>query len=238
MSKTFHLAIAPVVLLLAACSSGDEAEEPDTAIDAASREALDEDLASDPDLARSNEGNAALSASGNGSVPRIDTSREAMNAAQARALEMVGGAQALRRAAPPRELGRSEPVTAAMRQAALAVVEPGGQDCAAKVTYTASWAAKLPGAFPVYPRGATQEAAGTDEGACNLRVVTFRTPVPLDDVLAFYNTRAQANGFVSEHVRASGDNVLSGTKGRSAFVVYGRRMDGGLTEIDLVTSMQ
>ena len=129
-------------------------------------------------------------------------------------------------------------VTAAMRQAARAAVAPGGQDCAGRVDYTTAWAAKLPAAFPVYPRANTQEAAGTDEGACSLRIVTFRTPVPLGDVLAFYSTRAQAAGFNAEHVRASGDNIISGVKGQSAYVVYGRTLPEGLTEIDLVTSMQ
>ena len=48
-----------------------------------------------------------------------------------------------------------------------------------------------------------------------LRVVSFYTPVPLDEVLAFYNTRALAAGFNTEHVKAAGDNILSGTKGEA-----------------------
>ncbi|GMM94079.1 hypothetical protein [Qipengyuania sp. MTN3-11] len=237
MRLSLILAAAPLALL-AACSGGDDAADQDAAIDPATGEALSEDLASDPDLARGSEGNAALGGSGSGSLPRIDTSPEAIEAARDRAYEMIGGEDALRRPGQPRELAGTDNVTAAMRQAAQAAVEPGGQDCAARVGYTTAWAAKLPGAFPVYPRASTQEAAGTDEGACNLRIVTFRTPVPLDEVLAFYTTRAQAAGFGSEYVRASGDNILSGTKGRSAYVVYGRRLPEGLTEIDLVTSMQ
>lgn len=236
-----HSLVAAVLLpatLLAACSRSDDAETADAEMDEGSSQALNEDLASDPDLARNSEANAALSGSSSGSVPAIDTSPEAVQAARGRALEMVGGEGSLRRPAEPRLLSGSDNVTTAMRQAARAAVAPGGQDCASKVGYSNAWAAKLPGAFPVYPRANTQEAAGTDEGACNLRIVTFRTPVPLDDVLAFYTTRAQSAGFGSEHVRASGDNVLSGTKGRSAYVVYGRRLPSGVTEIDLVTSIQ
>ena len=105
-----------------------------------------------------------------------------------------------------------------------------------KVEYTSAWAAKLPAAFPVYPRGNTQEAAGTDEGACALRVVSFVTPVALDEVLAFYNTRAKSAGYSVEHVTSAGDNILSGTKGKAAYVVYGRRLPQGVTEIDLVTT--
>ena len=38
------------------------------------------------------------------------------------------------------------------------------------------------------------------------------------------------------HVTSAGDNVLSGTKGNSAYVIYGRRLQQGVTEIDLVTT--
>ncbi len=123
-----------------------------------------------------------------------------------------------------------------MQKAAQAAVAPGGTNCESRVEYTTAWAAKLPGTFPVYPRGNTQEAAGTDEGGCALRVVSFLTPVPLKDVLAFYHTRALASGYSAEHVKAGGDNILSGTSGENAFVVYGRRLPSGVTEIDLITS--
>ncbi|MBU0668938.1 MAG: hypothetical protein KKG32_02520, partial [Alphaproteobacteria bacterium] len=132
--------------------------------------------------------------------------------------------------------GAAQPVTPAMQKAAQAAVAPGGTNCESRIEYTTAWAAKLPGTFPVYPRGNTQEAAGTDEGGCALRVVSFLTPVPLNDVLAFYHTRALANGYSAEHVKAGGDNILSGISGENAFVIYGRRLPSGVTEIDLVTS--
>ncbi len=53
------------------------------------------------------------------------------------------------------------------------------------------WANRLPAAFPVYPRGAVQEAAGTDDDACALRVVNFQTGVSLDDVIDFYFSSAR-----------------------------------------------
>ncbi|KZY12784.1 hypothetical protein A3726_22195 [Erythrobacter sp. HI0037] len=123
-----------------------------------------------------------------------------------------------------------------MVAAARAAVSPGGENCGDKVEYTSSWAAKLPTAFPVYPRGNTQEAAGTDEGDCALRVVSFLTPVALEEVLAFYYTRARVAGYSAEHTKSAGDNILSGTKGKAAYVVYGRRLSQGVTEIDLVTT--
>ena len=230
------LSLALPLALLAACSNEPDGDTADGASDPASEQALNGDLMTDPDMAGNNEGDAALSGSGDGSVPAINTSPEAIAAARSRAAELVGGSNALRPAPAPRDLGAQATTTPAMQKAAQAAVSPGGGNCAERVEYSTAWAAKLPGAFPIYPRGNTQEAAGTDEGACALRVVSFRSPVPLDDVLAFYHTRALANGYSAEHVKAAGDNIISGTQGDAAFVVYGRRLPSGLTEIDLVTS--
>ena len=149
---------------------------------------------------------------------------------------MVGGASNLKPAPAARQLAADAPDTAGMVAAARALVQPGGTNCAQSAEYGSAWAAKLPSAFPVYPRGNTQEAAGTDEGECALRVVSFYTPVALDEVFAFYSTRARDAGYGVEHTRKEGDNILSGTKGDSAYVIYGRRLDQGVTQIDLVTS--
>ena len=230
------LSLALPLALLAACSNEPDGDTPGGASDPASEQALNGDLMTDPDMAGNNEGDAALSGSGDGSVPAINTSPEAIAAARSRAAELVGGSNALRSAPAPRDLGAQATTTPAMQKAAQAAISPSGGNCAERVEYSTAWAAKLPGAFPVYPRGNTQEAAGTDEGACALRVVSFRSPVPLEDVLAFYHTRALANGYSAEHVKAAGDNIISGTQGDAAFVVYGRRLPSGLTEIDLVTS--
>jgi hypothetical protein len=94
----------------------------------------------------------------------------------------------------------------------------------------------MPAAFPVYPRAATQEAAGSDEGRCRLRVVDFVTPVPLGDVMDFYFTRALAAGFSAERTLQDGDDVLAGRKGAAAYAVYARRLPSGNTQVDLVTS--
>ena len=94
----------------------------------------------------------------------------------------------------------------------------------------------MPDAFPVYPRGAVQEAAGTDAGGCALRVVNFQTPVPVSEVMDFYFTRAAAAGFSAQHVLQGGDNVLGGVGGRAAYTVYARKLPSGAAEVDLVTS--
>ena len=236
MRASFGLPCLSLALVLTACSSGDEAEQPREQLDPAMEAGLDQNLATDPDLSGSSDANAALASPADGALPDIDRRPEAVQAARDRAAELVGGRGALQPIPQAKAITARDGATQAMRRAALAAVKPGGADCASEVQYTTSWAARLPGAFPVYPRANTLEAAGTDEGACALRVVSFVTPVPLEEVLSFYHTRARANGYRTEHVEVAGDNVLSATKDDAALVVYGRRTDGGITEIDLVTS--
>ena len=235
MNRRLLVSLVPVALL-ASCGDTNEDEAAGDAMEPASEQALNDELSSDPDLAGRNEANAALSGTGNAAIPNIDKSPRAIEAARSRAAELVGGRSELVSPPTAKTLGDDNAPSAAMVAAARAAVSPGGENCGEKVDYTSAWAAKLTAAFPVYPRGNTQEAAGTDEGQCALRVVSFLTPVALEEVLAFYYTRARAAGYNAEHTKSAGDNILSGTKGRSAYVVYARRLPQGVTEIDLVTT--
>lgn len=234
--RTHTAAALASILVLGACSQSDTQGAPDGERDPAAEQALNDPLMTDPDLAGQNEGNAALSAGTDRSLPPENTTPEAIASARSEAAALVGGADALKPAPRAKKVEGDIPESAALTSAARAAITPGGANCAEQVRYSASWAAKLPAAFPVYPRGSTQEAAGTDRGECALRVVNFLTAVPLDDVLAFYHTRAKASGYSAEHIVKDGDNILSGTKGDAAFVVYGRRLRNKLTEIDLVTT--
>ena len=60
-------------------------------MNAASQGALNDNLATDPDMAGSNEAGAALSGTGNQNVPKVDTSPRAIEAARTRAAQLVGG---------------------------------------------------------------------------------------------------------------------------------------------------
>ena len=224
------------LMVLAACGSG--AEEPGAAgeMDPATQAALNDPIMVDPDLAGQNEANAALTGGTGASLPAEATTPAAIQGAREEAMALVGGSVNLKPAPKARVIAGAIPETAALTVATRAAVLPGGTDCAAGVEYSAAWAARLPAAFPVYPRGSTQEAAGSDKGPCSLRVVNFLTPVALDDVLSFYHSRAVSGGYTSEHLRVEGDNVISGTKGAASFVVYARKQANGLTDVDLITS--
>ena len=229
------VAVIAAVAMLSACGSNDTQAGGD-AMDPASEQALNDELMTDPDLATRNEAGAALSGTGNNAIPEIDKSTRAIEAARSRAVELVGGTANMKPAPAARQLAADAPDTKAMVAAAQSAVSPGGANCANSVEYGSTWAARLPAAFPVYPRGNTQEAAGTDQGECALRIVSFYTPVEVKDVFAFYASRATAAGFSVEHVVKDGSSILSGTKGKSALVVYGKRLPSDVTQIDLVTT--
>lgn len=113
----------------------------------------------------------------------------------------------------------------------------GGQDCQSQLRFSATWAARLPAAMPIYPNGRVSEAAGTDVPGCGMRIVSFTADAPLQTVLDWYHTRAVRGGYSSEHQLSGTDHVLAGARpsGDDAFyVILADR--GGRTAVDLVTS--
>ena len=219
----FSPVIVAACAVLAGCGSR---EEPVTFFredDPTLSGALGEPIMTDPDLAGMNRANSAASLpSQDGSLPTIDNGPEVIAAARSDALALVGGPGKMRQAPEPGEVAGSLP--------------GGNADCADRVRHTMQWAACMPVAFPVYPRGAVQEAAGTDASGCSLRVVNFVTPVPRGEVMDFYFTRARAAGFTAERVLQQGDDVLAGARGAATYAVYARRLPSGNTEVELVTT--
>lgn len=224
----------PLVLALSGCGDSKPADGAAGDQDPALTGALGDQIMVDPDLATQNRGNAALTGGGpaTGEIPNEKRTPEFIAAAKAEAAKLAGGAIQVAPAA-----GSAGEGSSAETVGQLADVLPGnGADCAAKVDYSAGWAVKLPQALPVYPRGHVQEAAGTDRDGCRLRVVNFLTPVGVEDVVNFYYTRARASGFDAEHRMEGGDHVLGGSKGSAAYMVHARKLENGLTEVDLVAN--
>ena len=107
------LAIAPIALV-AACNGGTDQAADGDAMDPASEQALNDELATDPDMAGRNEANAALSGTGNAAIPDIDKSPRAIEAARSRAAELVGGRSKLAAAPEARSLGENAAPSQAM----------------------------------------------------------------------------------------------------------------------------
>lgn len=224
-------------LTLAACSGERQADQAASDADPALTGALGDQIMVDPDLASQNRGNAALGGGGpaNGELPVQNRTPEAIAAAKAEAAKLAGGAV---QSAPSPSAGAAASNSAgSITAAAMAKQLPGAPaNCSDKVDYTAAWAAKLPSAMAIYPRGAVQEAAGTDKDGCRLRVVNFITPVEIKDVIDFYYTRSRKAGYSADYRLDGADHVLGGTKNAAAYVIYVRKLAGGLTEVDLVAN--
>ncbi|MCW3845920.1 hypothetical protein OF829_01610 [Sphingomonas sp. LB-2] len=110
--------------------------------------------------------------------------------------------------------------------------------CAANVQYGAGWAQRLPADLPLYPQARVTEAAGTDGGKCQLRVVSFSAAQPLNVMVDWYYTKAVRAGYTAEHQIDGEQHILGGTRDRDggAYVIYlTSRPDGG-TDIDLVAN--
>lgn len=229
---------APLALLLALAACGPQQAD-DGALanrDPAVAGALSDPIMADPGLTGQNQGNAALGGGGpaTGEIPPEKRGQEAVDAARADALTLLGGAKS----SAPTAQGQDEssPAAGAASAAALANALPFAAPCASKLSYTALWAAKLPPKLPVYPRAHVREAAGVDNAACHLRVVRFLTPVDSGDVLDFYYSSASAAGLPAQHRKAGPDDVLGGTKGAGNWQLFVRKRADGLTEADLVTA--
>lgn len=225
------------LMLLAGCGgSGDKAEKP-VERDPAVTGALGDQIMVDPELAGQNEADAGLSGQGATAVeiPAEQRSPEAIAAARREAEKLAGGAIEHAPAASPDGAGKLASAAATAAQVAAKGASGAGADCAGKVEYSARWATALPAPLAVYPRGAVQEAAGTDSDGCRLRVVTFHTPVPASDVIDFYYTRLRKAGFTAGHTSEGGDAVLGGGKSGQSYVIYARKLDNGLSEVDVVS---
>lgn len=231
------LAAVPA-LLVAGCGEANKETPAPQEGDPALSGALADEIMVDPDLAGENRANSAISTgTRSGALPQLDMSANAVSAARGEAVKLLGGTGALQKAPAAKEVKGGVSKDAALSAAARAAASPGGNaNCADKAEYTMAWASKLPAPFPVYPRGAVQEAAGTDAGGCALRVVNFQTGVPLDDVIDFYFSSARKHGYSAQRVRDGAEDILGGMKGTASYVVYARKLTSGATEVDLVVN--
>lgn len=223
------------MLPLAACGRGAEQADPRADRDPAVSGALADPIMADPDLASQNQGGAALSGGGpaSGEVPRLKQGADELAAAREAALALLDGkipaAPGAAATVPASKLDGAVTPQAMAEASGLA-----GKGCGERLAYSFAWAAKLPPLLAPYPRGHVRIAAGSDDPACKLRVVSYLTPVALSDVIDFHHARAAPLGV--QHRREGGDEVLIGGKGAARFALYARRGLDGFTQVDLVTS--
>jgi len=220
------------VALLAACG-GPEQDEAKPESDPALTGALEDEIMTDAEL--SGEAGAAAATADGIELPPELRSPEAIAAAKQEAAKKADGTL---QSAPQAASGRAASLVQGAATAARVVEQSklASTDCAARVNYSASWANRLPDALSVYPRGAVQEAAGSDEAGCAIAVVNFVTPVDVRDVIDYYYTRTRKAGYGAEYHVDGSEHVLGGKKGAKAYLVSVRKLENGLTGVDVIAS--
>ena len=221
--------------LLTACG-GDEPQKTEQLRDPAIVGALLEPLLTDPDLVGPSRNATLLSGGGpaEGGVPLFRRDDKEADRARSEAFSRMGGTIP---AAPRATAGDgNSPIASAATAAGVAAAVPFAARCAGSLSYSFIWAARLPDPLIVYPRAHAEEAAGTDAAGCKLRVVNFRSPVGVSDIIDFYHASAGRAGLSPKVSRAGEDQVVSGGKDSLSFAVHARRMADGMTEVDLITN--
>ncbi len=227
-------ALACGLLIVTACNqSGDEA--PPIDYDPIETQALNDPIMADPELSFANEGNMALTATDDHSLPPPVATRDAIFAATEEAAAMVGGVTAMI-ALPTPEVETDAPLSdAQLELTVLARRISGTRPCERYVRYDPIWAARMPEAVPIYPLGAVREGAGTDRDGCALRMASYTTPVSADDVATFLNTMAVRANYRTRLERHGAGRLLRGDKPGAAFALHVRRDDADITRVDMVT---
>ncbi|MFO1255880.1 MAG: hypothetical protein U1E37_09465 [Sphingomonadaceae bacterium] len=221
--------VLTLTIALAACSGGEAADggQRDSVVAAA----LDDPLLTDPDLTSQNRGNAALDGGlPDGAVPAFKRGDEEIAAARAEAERLLG--RTIPAAPDAVHSAKASRLAGAQTLQAIAAATAPGKACAERIEYGFAWAARLPAALPIYPRGHALVAGGSDQAGCQLRAVRFVTPVPVGDVLAFYHASASGAKLPVQHSREGDDDVLEG----AGFALFVRTRADGLTEADLIAN--
>jgi len=231
-----RLLLLVIPLLFSACTekAGNETRRAER--DPAVVGALADPIMADPDLTSQNRGNSVLQGGGPASaeLPPDKSGPEEADKARAAALALVGGRLAAL-PVPAAPLAASRLSGKLTAQAFAEALPELSQGCAARLEYGFIWAARMPAALPLYPRGHARQAAGSDDGTCRLRVVAYVTPVPANEVLAFHATTAGKAGLALAFRKEGGDAVLTGTGKALSFACFARAFDSDLTEVVLVT---
>lgn len=204
------------------------------AVDPYLARALNDPLMVDPDLAYSDEANAAITIGFDHALPSFKGSDEA--ASRARETARL----ALLETGPIAELPLAQsgpgPAPLVERFGVEAVLEGvnAPPECRKAIRGSFAIAASLPRIAAVMPHGMVRVAAGVDQPQCTLRLVRYVTPVAIEDALQYHHTVASREGFEPAYFEQPEASLIADRRG-TYFMVFARRTSGDLTAVDVVT---
>jgi len=224
-------------LALAACSKS----APDAAGDAAAiaedpviARALHDPLMSDPDLASRNEANAAIGFIDSDALPVLPAgSAEAQAAREALRLELLGTG-ALPELPPASEGEGGKPLGPMASAADLLGAVGAPARCAAALKEDFMLAATLPPVAAIPPGAMVVQAGGADAQGCALRIIRYRSPAPIVDLLQYHYARARRAGLTAVRYASPEDIIAAQGRGSQRLTVHIRPATGGLNGVDLI----
>lgn len=196
--------------------------------------ALHDPLMSDPDLASRNEANAALGFADSHALPVLPAgSGELQAAREALRLELLmAGAIPELPQAQEGEGGKPLGPMASPQDLLAAVGAPAR--CAKTLKEDFMLAATLPPVAAIPPGAMVVQAGGADVQGCRLRIIRYRSPAPIIDLLQYHYARASRAGLSAERYTAPEDIVTAKGKGSERLTVHIRPAAGGLNGVDLI----
>lgn len=108
--------------------------------------------------------------------------------------------------------------------------------CGLDVDYSMAWSTRLPGDLPLYPRARVTEAAGSNNGGCALRAVTYTAAAAPRALVDYYVATARKAGYSAQHKLEEGSHVVAGTRGNEAYYVILAEAANGGTTADFVAN--
>lgn len=196
--------------------------------------ALHDPLMSDPDLASRNEANAAIGFADSNALPVLPArSEDAQAARETLRLDLLraGAIPDL----PPANEGAGGKSLGPMASAAdlLAAVDAPAR-CAGALKEDFALAASLPPVAEIPPGAMVVQAGGADARGCGLRIIRYRSPAPIIDLLQYHYARASRAGLSAERYAAPEDIITAKGKETERLTVHIRPAAGGLNGVDLI----
>jgi hypothetical protein len=219
--------------ILAACSGGEDQTDNADARDPIVEQALGDLLMVDPDLATQNEANAALTIGFDSSIPPLVMTPELIAKTRTATRNiLLEGEEIVNLPA------KSAEVEWPSLAGALSAGERGSRigfakECAQRINYSAIWAARLPEFAQPVSYAAVTDAAGNSEATCNIRIVSYLTPLKPEEVIHFHYNMAKRAGLSIQHHKGE-EAALLGTSNNAALAVHARKRSKDQTEVDLI----
>jgi len=232
MVKKAKLISVLSALGLVACGEQADLPQAPTETDPLVARALHDPLMVDPDLAYRNEANAALTIGFDHALPPLEATDAAARRAreEARLVLLEGGR--IDQLPDMIALERGRTLSDARGDAiGMSAVYNIPVACTDQLIEDLNWAADMPVIAEVMPHGMVHQAAGS--GACDTRIISYRTPAPPEDVMEWhFNLAQRANLNIDLH--AEPEMAMWAEKRGTNAVVHTSKLASGMTAVDIL----